>query len=334
MLIGATTENPFFEVNAPLLSRSTLWRLEPLSPSTSWRRWWPGAWPPRGPRPSRRRWRPWSAWPTATPGPCSPPWRWPWPWPATAPVTLDDVERARHSRLHHYGEDDHYDQVSAFIKSIRGSDPDAGLYWLARMLEAGRGRPVHRPAAGHPGQRGHRGGRPPGPGGGRRRRPGRRVRGAARGPAQPGPGRGPPGLRPQVQPGHRGPGPGPAATCGRVPGATSRPTCATPTTGVRRRSATARGTSTPTTGPGPGPTSSTGPTSCQGHRYYEPSDRGHEAVVAERLARWRSGGGPVEPVEPEPVDDRPADGLGQTGAHDAAGTEPWRWRPRCRAWWP
>jgi putative ATPase len=53
------------------------------------------------------------------------------------PVSLDDVERARHSRLHHYGEDDHYDQVSAFIKSVRGSDPDAGLYWLARMLEAG-----------------------------------------------------------------------------------------------------------------------------------------------------------------------------------------------------
>jgi len=33
--------------------------------------------------------------------------------------------------------DEHYDSVSALIKSIRGSDPDAGLYWLARMLEAG-----------------------------------------------------------------------------------------------------------------------------------------------------------------------------------------------------
>ncbi|MAU06342.1 MAG: AAA family ATPase [Deltaproteobacteria bacterium] len=33
--------------------------------------------------------------------------------------------------------DDHYDAASALIKSIRGSDPDAGLYWLARMLEAG-----------------------------------------------------------------------------------------------------------------------------------------------------------------------------------------------------
>src|SRR5690606_14898916 len=33
--------------------------------------------------------------------------------------------------------DDHYDVISAFIKSIRGSDVDAGLYWLARMLESG-----------------------------------------------------------------------------------------------------------------------------------------------------------------------------------------------------
>ena len=36
-----------------------------------------------------------------------------------------------------YGDDEHYDIVSAFIKSIRGSDPDAGVYWLARMIEAG-----------------------------------------------------------------------------------------------------------------------------------------------------------------------------------------------------
>ena len=52
-------------------------------------------------------------------------------------VTLQDVERARQTRVLRYGEDDHYDVISAFIKSIRGSDPDAGLYWLARMLEAG-----------------------------------------------------------------------------------------------------------------------------------------------------------------------------------------------------
>jgi putative ATPase len=136
VFVGATTENPFFEVNAPLLSRSTLWRLEPLSGDEL------GEVVRRG---------------LAAEG-------------VTAaddalsalvgladgdarvvlttlevavalagdrPVSLTDVERARHSRLHHYGEDDHYDQVSAFIKSVRGSDPDAGLYWLARMLEAG-----------------------------------------------------------------------------------------------------------------------------------------------------------------------------------------------------
>ena len=36
-----------------------------------------------------------------------------------------------------HGRDEHYDLISALIKSIRGSDPDAGLYWLARLLAAG-----------------------------------------------------------------------------------------------------------------------------------------------------------------------------------------------------
>jgi putative ATPase len=52
-------------------------------------------------------------------------------------VTVAAVEAARSARAIRYEEDDHYDIVSAFIKSIRGSDPDAGLYWLARMLAAG-----------------------------------------------------------------------------------------------------------------------------------------------------------------------------------------------------
>lgn len=52
-------------------------------------------------------------------------------------ATLDDVESARQLRVLRYGDDDHYDVISAFRKAIRGSDPDAGLYWLARMLEAG-----------------------------------------------------------------------------------------------------------------------------------------------------------------------------------------------------
>jgi putative ATPase len=52
-------------------------------------------------------------------------------------LTAEVVERARAGRLMHQGRDEHYDQTSALIKSIRGSDPDAGLYWLARMLEGG-----------------------------------------------------------------------------------------------------------------------------------------------------------------------------------------------------
>jgi putative ATPase len=56
-----------------------------------------------------------------------------------APVTLtmDDMSKARDGRLFHQGADEHYDQISALIKSVRGSDPDAGLYWMSRMIEGG-----------------------------------------------------------------------------------------------------------------------------------------------------------------------------------------------------
>jgi putative ATPase len=57
--------------------------------------------------------------------------------PTEVHVGLDEVVAARDRRIFHQGVDEHYDQVSALIKSVRGSDPDAGLYWLARMLEAG-----------------------------------------------------------------------------------------------------------------------------------------------------------------------------------------------------
>ncbi|MEY2553017.1 MAG: putative ATPase, partial [Ilumatobacteraceae bacterium] len=52
-------------------------------------------------------------------------------------VTLPDAEAAIGTQALRYGRDEHYDVISAFIKSIRGSDPDAGLHYLARMLEAG-----------------------------------------------------------------------------------------------------------------------------------------------------------------------------------------------------
>ncbi len=49
------------------------------------------------------------------------------------------IEAAVEARLPDYDKsgDAHYDVISAFIKSLRGSDPDAAVYWLARMLEAG-----------------------------------------------------------------------------------------------------------------------------------------------------------------------------------------------------
>ncbi len=145
VLVGATTENPFFEVNPPLLSRATLWRLHPLSPEELGEVVARGlaaeqaaADPPAlaaliasadgdaraalttlelAAAIARARCGPGAAGPVA--------------------ITLDDVARARDGRLYHQGADDHFDQASAFIKSVRGSDPDAGLYWLARMLEAG-----------------------------------------------------------------------------------------------------------------------------------------------------------------------------------------------------
>ncbi len=138
-LIGATTENPFFEVNAPLISRSTIFRLEPLS-ATDLAVVVERALDDEG----------------ATAGPdalshlvdiADGDARVALTTVETAlalavadarrEVTLHDVEQARQARVLRYGDDDHYDIISAFIKAIRGSDPDAGLYWLARMLEAG-----------------------------------------------------------------------------------------------------------------------------------------------------------------------------------------------------
>jgi putative ATPase len=51
-------------------------------------------------------------------------------------ATMEEVLQRR-SPMYDKGGDSHYDTISAFIKSIRASDPDAAMYWLARMLEAG-----------------------------------------------------------------------------------------------------------------------------------------------------------------------------------------------------
>ena len=147
-LIGATTENPYFEVNSPLLSRLRVFRLEPLSDEQVGnvvRRALADTEQGYGGRvaladgafdhlvgisggDARQALNVLEA---AV---------------AVAEVegngeapTLEQVELAAQQRILAYDRagDGHYDTVSAFIKSLRGNDPDAALYWLAAMVAAG-----------------------------------------------------------------------------------------------------------------------------------------------------------------------------------------------------
>src|SRR5688572_21287893 len=139
-LIGATTENPYFEVNPPLLSRSTLFRLHPLTPAdvTELLRRGLEAEEATADDEALRHIADRAGGDgraalgalevaVALAGAVA----------APPHVTLAEAEAALDARALRYSRDEHYDVVSAFIKSIRGSDPDAGLYWLARMLAAG-----------------------------------------------------------------------------------------------------------------------------------------------------------------------------------------------------
>ena len=149
-LIGATTENPFFEVNKALVSRSRLFRMQPLEPRHL-RQLLERALadPERGygdrtvtisaeaaehlvdvaggdARSLLNALE--LAVETTTPG-------------ADGTITLDlaIAEESIQQRAVLYDKqgDAHFDTISAFIKSLRGSDPDATLFWLARMVEAG-----------------------------------------------------------------------------------------------------------------------------------------------------------------------------------------------------
>jgi putative ATPase len=137
-LIGATTENPSFEVISPLLSRTRVFRLEALGDEDL--RQIVG----RGIRELAVEIDPDAAealvdgargdarialngLETAA------------SLAAGERVALAQVEQALQAKhlLYDKSGDQHYDIVSALIKSIRGSDPDAAVYWMARMLEAG-----------------------------------------------------------------------------------------------------------------------------------------------------------------------------------------------------
>jgi putative ATPase len=135
-LIGATTENPFFEVNAPLRSRSTLFRLEPLEPDDIEVLVHRGleaegvtADPDAVQLLVDRSGGDGRQVLTSLEVACA--------LAEYVHVRLEHVEAALGTSALRYGRDDHYDVISAFIKSMRGSDPDAAVYWLARMLEAG-----------------------------------------------------------------------------------------------------------------------------------------------------------------------------------------------------
>jgi putative ATPase len=136
VLIGATTENPFFSVNSPLLSRATLWRLEPLGDDDIAEVIRRGL-EAEGSRADEAAVE---ALVSVADGDARAALGTLEVAVALAgdePITTDTVDRARAGRLLHQGADAHYDQVSALIKSVRGSDPDAALYWFARMLEGG-----------------------------------------------------------------------------------------------------------------------------------------------------------------------------------------------------
>ncbi len=52
-------------------------------------------------------------------------------------ISIESVSETLQRKMLYYDEEEHYNLISAFIKSMRGSDPDAALYWLARMIESG-----------------------------------------------------------------------------------------------------------------------------------------------------------------------------------------------------
>ncbi len=148
VLIGATTENPFFEINSPLMSRMTLFRLESLQPEDievligvalgDNERGLGGmgltlsdsALGELSMRTGGDARQALNALEVAAMLAQA---------DGRSVIRPADVGEALQRRIVRYDRagDSHYDVVSAFIKSVRGSDPDAALYWLFFMLEGG-----------------------------------------------------------------------------------------------------------------------------------------------------------------------------------------------------
>lgn len=150
ILIGATTENPYFEVNGALLSRSIIFELKPLSPENVAkliekavydRERGMGAYDAvidedakafladLSGGDARHALNAVELGVMTTPRSGD----------GKIHLTLEVCQECIQKRTARYdkGGDNHYDTISAFIKSMRGSDPDAAVYYLARMLYAG-----------------------------------------------------------------------------------------------------------------------------------------------------------------------------------------------------
>jgi putative ATPase len=145
VLVGATTENPSFEVNSPLMSRSLLFRLEALTDDEVIEIMRRALADERGLKnlgievdenalahiasgtggDARAALNTLEAAALIS--------------AVSGRVDLNAAEEALQRRALPYDKagDWHYDVISAFIKSMRGSDPNAAVYWLARMLDAG-----------------------------------------------------------------------------------------------------------------------------------------------------------------------------------------------------
>ncbi len=150
-LIGATTENPFFAVNAPLVSRSHVFEFQPLDEAeiqTLLTRALQDTDRGFGQLPIELTPEAVEHWAMASDGDgrraltalevavLSEK-----PEPNGQPLVIDlalaEQSIQQKAVVYDGTGDEHYDTISAFIKAMRGSDPDAAIYWLARMLTAG-----------------------------------------------------------------------------------------------------------------------------------------------------------------------------------------------------
>ncbi|WP_407428516.1 AAA family ATPase [Treponema sp.] len=161
ILIGATTENPFFEVNKALVSRSRVFQLKALTKEdltkaaqmalTDVERGY-GHWKVEFEKgalehlvdtangDARSLLNALELAVETTPEKWNPEARIPEPaWGSTIYISKETAEESIQKKVVLYDRDGdyHYDIISAFIKSLRGRDPDAAMYWLARMIRAG-----------------------------------------------------------------------------------------------------------------------------------------------------------------------------------------------------